>query len=73
VTGSKKRRHSAVRREDPTGRDREEAQRRARENADRERTREISTAVRIVLMIWEIVWTLIRDHVITGTGPGRFR
>jgi len=73
VTGSKKRRHAAVRREDLVCREREEAQRRARERAERsERTREISTALRIVLMLWEIVWTLVRDHVIRGTGPGRF-
>jgi hypothetical protein len=65
VTSSKKRRRAAVKREDLACREREEAER-------RERTREISTAVRVVLMLWEIVWTLVRDHVIRGTGPGRF-
>jgi hypothetical protein len=35
------------------------------------RTDQISIAVRVVLMIWEIVWTLVREHVLQGPGPGR--
>jgi len=31
----------------------------------------ISVAVRIVMMIWEVVWTLVREHLLRGTGPGR--
>jgi hypothetical protein len=71
VTGSKKR-HAAVKREDLACREQEEAGPRERESTERgERTRDISTAVRVVLMFWEIIWTLVRDHVIRGTGPGR--
>ena len=72
MTVSKKRRHAAVKQEDVACREREEAERRERESAERgERTREIGTAVRVVLMLWEIIWTLVREHVLRGTGPGR--
>ena len=27
-------------------------------------------AIRFVLMVWEIVWTLVREHALRGTGPG---
>ncbi len=37
----------------------------------REHTDQTGTAVRLVMMIWEIVWTLVRGHVLRGTGPGR--
>jgi hypothetical protein len=61
LAGPKKRR-PAVRRKN--------AERREQESAKRsERTREICTAVRVVLTVWEIVWTLIREHL-TRTGPG---
>jgi hypothetical protein len=36
----------------------------------RERAYEIATAVRAVMTIWEIIWALVRDHVIRGPGPG---
>ena len=72
MTGSKKRRHAAVKRDDVACREREEAVRRERESAERgERTREISTAVRVALMLWEIIWTLLRERVLRGTGPER--
>jgi hypothetical protein len=35
------------------------------------RTDQISTAVRLVTMVWEIVWTIIHEMVARGTGPGR--
>jgi hypothetical protein len=63
VAGSKKCR-PGVKQEDAERREREEAER-------RERAREVCTAVRVVLMIWEFVWPLIREHVSRGgTGPG---
>ena len=31
---------------------------------------QIGAAARIVMLIWEIVWTLVREHVLKGTGPG---
>ena len=34
-----------------------------------ERALEICTAVRVMITVWEIVWTLVRDHV-SRTGPG---
>ncbi len=55
MTGSKKPRRAVVR---------TDAER-------RERAYEITTAARAVMMIWEIIWELVRDHVIRGTGPGR--
>ena len=36
-----------------------------------ERTGQLSTAVRLVMMIWEIIWTLVREHMLRGTGPRR--
>ena len=36
-----------------------------------ERAAQIGLAARLVTMIWEIVWTLVREHVFHGTGPGR--
>jgi hypothetical protein len=38
--------------------------------ARRARTDQACTAVRIALLTWEIVWTLVREHVLRGTGPG---
>jgi hypothetical protein len=50
---------------------RKDAERSEQESAKRsERAREISTAARVVIMAWEIVWTLVRDHMSRGTGPG---
>ncbi len=36
-----------------------------------ERTDQISLAVRLLMMTWEIIWTLVREHVFRGTGPRR--
>ena len=64
MTGSKKRRRAAVKRE--------VARRHNQESTKRgERMREVNTAVRAALMIWEIVWMLVREHLLRGTGPGR--
>lgn len=72
MTGSKRRRGPAGKREDIARRERDDAERRERENTRRdERTREISTAVRAALVVWEIVWMLAREHVLRGPGPGR--
>ena len=64
MTSSKKRRRPTAKREDIARHERESMRR-------DERTREISAAVRVVLLLWEIVWTLVREHVLRGTGPGR--
>jgi hypothetical protein len=72
VAGSKKCRGPAGKREDVARREREDAKRRERESMKRdERTRAIGTAVRLVLMIWDIVWTIVRERMKGGTGPGR--
>ena len=66
MAGSKKYLRPGVKQEDAGCRKREEAER-------RERVREVCTAVtavRVVLMIWELVWTLVREHLSRGTGPG---
>jgi len=57
MTGSKKRRR------------RGEIERPGAEH--REHTDQTGTAVRLVMMTWEIVWTLVRGHVLRGTDPGR--
>ena len=50
---------------------REEAKRREREEAKRrERREKISMALRAVMIVWDIVWALVRDHVFQGAGPG---
>ncbi len=64
MTSSKKCRRTAATREDTERRERESTKR-------SERTREISTAIRVVMILWEIVWTLVHEHVLHGTGPGR--
>jgi hypothetical protein len=66
MTGSK--RHRDEKRDD-ADREREDAERRMRQNE--ERRAEITTAARAVIVIWELVWALIRGHLLTGTGPGR--
>lgn len=38
---------------------------------ERARTDQISTAVRLILLVWEIVSTLVREHVLRGAGPWR--
>ncbi len=41
-----------------------------RQDAERHvRTDQVSMAVRIAMLTWEIVWTLVREHVLRGTGP----
>ncbi len=47
--------------------------RRRRSEGKRESTRtdQIGTGIRLVTMIWEIVWTIIHELVDRGTGPGR--
>jgi hypothetical protein len=62
VTGSKKHLRPGAKQQ--------HAKCRERESARSERAREVSMTVRAVLMIWEIVWTLVREHVSRGTGPG---
>jgi hypothetical protein len=66
-TGSKRRRDE--KREDAADHKREDAERRKRENE--ERRAEITMAARAVIVIWELVWALIREHLLTGTGSGR--
>jgi hypothetical protein len=71
MTGLRKRRRAAKREEIASSvQDDAERCRRDSERRD-ERTREISTAVRAALVIWEIVQTLIRERLLLGTGPGR--
>jgi hypothetical protein len=36
-----------------------------------EHVSQISVAVRLVMMIWEIIWALVREHILRGTGPQR--
>lgn len=72
MAGSKRCRRSTGKREDITRRERDDAERDERGSMKRdERMREISTAVRAALAVWEIVWTLVREHVLHGPGSGR--
>lgn len=51
---------------------REAAERREREEAERRERREsMGMALRVVMIVWDIVWTLAREHVFRGAGPGR--
>ena len=35
------------------------------------RADQISMAARLGLVAWEIVWTILHEHVLRGTGPWR--
>ena len=72
MTSSKRRRRAAAKREEIARCKRDETDRRERASTKRdERAREISTALRAALVIWEIVQVLIHEHVLHGTGPWR--
>jgi hypothetical protein len=48
-----------------------DVERRDRKSANRgTRIGEISTVVRILLLIWEVVRTLIDEHIFPSAGPG---
>lgn len=36
----------------------------------KDRAIEVMAAARLVLTVWELVWTLVRDHA-SGGGPGQ--
>jgi hypothetical protein len=36
----------------------------------RERTEEMVTAVRLMMILWEVIWDLVREHLNRGGGPG---
>ena len=77
VTGSYRRRLAALEREEAERREREEDERRERaeaERRERERAKRngvIVAAARAAAVIAEVAWTLVREHVFKGTGPGR--
>lgn len=71
MTGSKRRPRAAAKREEIARRERNETARERESMKRDERTREITAAVRAALVIWEIVWTLIREHMLRGPGSGR--
>jgi hypothetical protein len=37
------------------------------------RVNEVSTVVRVLLLIWEVIRTLIDEHIFPGAGPGPLR
>ena len=37
------------------------------------RVNEVGTVVRILLLIWEVIRTLIDEHIFPGGGPGPLR
>jgi hypothetical protein len=37
----------------------------------RERAERLTAAVRLGVLIWELIWALIRERLIGGAGPGR--
>jgi hypothetical protein len=48
------------------------ARTRRERDGGKEKASEVMTAVRLVITVWELIWTIARDHW-AGGGPGRIR
>ena len=72
MTGSDKQSRGSGEGESQDSRDREDVEHSERKRVNRGiQPAEFGTVVRILLLIWEVIRTLIDEHIFPGAGPGR--